>query len=198
MCVETIFTEKYMKKFLLLILTLVCITSSMLFFGCSGTYYTLTYAKVDGVTYVSEVKTGAKVLDGYTVTFSISLDQAVVGEPEVYANDTLLTANADGKYSFKMKRDTEVKVIGVELQRKYSITFDKGVERISYTSPDGDAESGFEVIGGKTGTTYDAGFCLVLYSKNSEGQEIISIVFKADGRHNLYLLMNEILRKFAK
>lgn len=139
-----------MKKFLLLILTLVCITSSMLFFGCSGTYYTLTYAKVDGVTYVSEVKTGAKVLDGYTVTFSISLDQAVVGEPAVYANDTLLTANADGKYSFKMKRDTEVKVTGVELQRKYSITFDKGVERISYTSPDGDAESGFEVIGGKT------------------------------------------------
>ena len=67
-----------------------------------------------------------------------------------------------------------------------------------YKSGEVETPNGFEVIGGKTGTTYDAGFCLVLYSKNSQGQEIISIVFKADGRHNLYLLMNEILRKFAK
>ena len=56
---------------------------------------------------------------------------------------------------------------------------------------------GFEIIGGKTGTTFDAGYCLVLYSKNAAGQDIISIVFKADGPHNLYLLMNQILSKFA-
>ena len=57
---------------------------------------------------------------------------------------------------------------------------------------------GFEVIGGKTGTTYDAGYCLVLYSKNPEGHDIISIVFKADCAHNLYLLMGQILNKYAK
>ncbi len=57
---------------------------------------------------------------------------------------------------------------------------------------------GFQIIGGKTGTTYDAGYCLVLYSKNPAGEDIISIVFKADGRHNLYLLMNQILSNFAK
>ena len=57
---------------------------------------------------------------------------------------------------------------------------------------------GFEIIGGKTGTTYEAGYCLVLYSKNPDGEDIISIVFKADCTHNLYLLMNEILYKFAK
>lgn len=57
---------------------------------------------------------------------------------------------------------------------------------------------GFEIIGGKTGTTGAAGYCLVLYSKNSAGEDIISIVFKADGRHNLYLLMNQILSRFAK
>lgn len=57
---------------------------------------------------------------------------------------------------------------------------------------------GFDVIGGKTGTTYDAGYCLVIYSKNPAGEDIISIVFKADGRHNLYLLMNQILSRFAK
>lgn len=67
-----------------------------------------------------------------------------------------------------------------------------------YKSGEVETPEGFQVIGGKTGTTYDAGFCLVLYSKNPEGQDIISIVFKADGRHNLYLLMNQILNKFAK
>ena len=57
---------------------------------------------------------------------------------------------------------------------------------------------GFTVVGGKTGTTYEAGYCLVMYSKNPDGEDIISIVFKADCTHNLYLLMNEILYKFAK
>lgn len=56
---------------------------------------------------------------------------------------------------------------------------------------------GFEVIGGKTGTTGEAGYCLVLYSKNAAGQPIISIVLKADGKSNLYLLMNEMLEGFA-
>ena len=60
------------------------------------------------------------------------------------------------------------------------------------------APEGIEVIGGKTGTTYDAGYCLVIYSQNEAGEDIISIVFKADGRHNLYLLMNQILSNFAK
>lgn len=56
---------------------------------------------------------------------------------------------------------------------------------------------GFTVIGGKTGTTGEAGYCLVLYSMNPSGQPIISIVLKADGKSNLYLLMNEMLQEFA-
>ena len=60
------------------------------------------------------------------------------------------------------------------------------------------APEGFTIVGGKTGTTGAAGHCLVLYSKNDAGEDIISIVFKADGRHNLYLLMNQILSQFAK
>ncbi len=56
---------------------------------------------------------------------------------------------------------------------------------------------GIRVIGGKTGTTGDAGYCLVLYSYNASEQPIISIIFKADGKSNLYLLMNEILSGFA-
>lgn len=59
------------------------------------------------------------------------------------------------------------------------------------------APEGFSIVGGKTGTTGDAGYCLVLYSYNPSGQPIISIVFKADGKSNLYLLMNEMLSGFA-
>ena len=60
-----------------------------------------------------------------------------------------------------------------------------------------EAPEGFTVVGGKTGTTGDAGYCLVLYSYNAANQPIISIVFKADGRSNLYLLMNEMLAGYA-
>jgi D-alanyl-D-alanine carboxypeptidase (penicillin-binding protein 5/6) len=67
-----------------------------------------------------------------------------------------------------------------------------------YISGKVEAPEGFTVLGGKTGTTNAAGYCLVLYSTNSNGDKIISIVFKADGRSNLYMLMNEILKGFAK
>ena len=56
---------------------------------------------------------------------------------------------------------------------------------------------GFKVLGGKTGTTNAAGYCLVLHSQNKKKQDIISIVFKADARTNLYLLMGQILSGFA-
>ena len=55
------------------------------------------------------------------------------------------------------------------------------------------APDGFTVIGGKTGTTGEAGYCLVLLSNNANNQPIISIVLKADCKSNLYLLMNQIL-----
>ncbi|MCR4566634.1 MAG: serine hydrolase [Pseudobutyrivibrio sp.] len=56
---------------------------------------------------------------------------------------------------------------------------------------------GFNVLGGKTGTTGAAGYCLVLLSENEEHERIISIVYNADCRSNLYLLMNEILSEFC-
>lgn len=66
-----------------------------------------------------------------------------------------------------------------------------------YLTGASEAPEGFTVVGGKTGTTGEAGYCLVLYSYNSSNQPIISIVFKADGKSNLYLLMNEMLQGFA-
>lgn len=57
---------------------------------------------------------------------------------------------------------------------------------------------GVNVIGGKTGTTNDAGYCLVLYSKKGDEIPYISIVFKADSRDNLYHQMTELLGEIAK
>ena len=66
-----------------------------------------------------------------------------------------------------------------------------------YLTGETDAPEGITVIGGKTGTTNAAGYCLVLYSNNKKGEDIISIVYKSDGRSNMYLLMNQILSTFA-
>ena len=66
-----------------------------------------------------------------------------------------------------------------------------------YNTGETDAPDGITVIGGKTGTTNAAGYCLVLYSTNKKGEDIISIVFKGDARSNMYLLMNQILSTFA-
>lgn len=57
---------------------------------------------------------------------------------------------------------------------------------------------GFTLVGGKTGTTGAAGYCLVLFTYNEKNERIISIVFKAGGNANLYLLTNQILGSFAK
>lgn len=55
---------------------------------------------------------------------------------------------------------------------------------------------GITVIGGKTGTTGEAGYCLVLLSENSMEQPIVSVVLKVGGRSDLYLLTREILQEF--
>ena len=52
------------------------------------------------------------------------------------------------------------------------------------------------VVGGKTGTTQAAGYCLVLLSYNTLSEPIVSVVLKSDGPSNLYLLTGEILSQF--
>lgn len=51
------------------------------------------------------------------------------------------------------------------------------------------------VLGGKTGTTNAAGYCLALYSRNAAQKPQISIVLKADSSENLYALMTELLKQ---
>lgn len=73
----------------------------------------------------------------------------------------------------------------------------KWVSTNKYLAGTVNTPSGINVLGGKTGTTGAAGYCLVLLSENDRHEKIISMVFNADCRSNLYLLMNEILTQYC-
>ncbi|MCI8327193.1 MAG: D-alanyl-D-alanine carboxypeptidase [Lachnospiraceae bacterium] len=66
-----------------------------------------------------------------------------------------------------------------------------------YLTGEKETPENVSVIGGKTGTTKEAGYCLVQYNENKEKEPVISIVFKADTRNNMYQLMGEMLNNFA-
>lgn len=55
------------------------------------------------------------------------------------------------------------------------------------------APDGITVVGGKTGTTGQAKHCLVLLSTASNGDQLVSVVYKAESTYYLYQDMNEIL-----
>ena len=50
-------------------------------------------------------------------------------------------------------------------------------------------------LGGKTGTTTPAKYCLALLSQDKEGDFYISVVLKAQNRNALYQNMNGLLEK---
>lgn len=52
-----------------------------------------------------------------------------------------------------------------------------------------------EVVGGKTGTTEEAGSCLALLSKNKYGNPYITILMKEPDKETLYREMNQLLGK---
>ncbi len=55
------------------------------------------------------------------------------------------------------------------------------------------APSNIHVVGGKTGTTNAAGHCLILLSRDSSGNEYISVVMKAESSDALWSDMTSIL-----
>lgn len=67
-----------------------------------------------------------------------------------------------------------------------------------YVNGEETVPQGVQVIGGKTGTTNAAGYCLVLFSQKGGTIPYISIVYKSDSRENLYLEMTELLGKISK
>lgn len=55
------------------------------------------------------------------------------------------------------------------------------------------APAGVTVIGGKTGTTSKAGYCLILYSEDTDGNSYISMILNSDSSDSLYKQMNYLL-----
>lgn len=86
-----------------------------------------------------------------------------------------------------------------------SVYYDKNMKEKSislsttnaYLKGEAFAPSGITVIGGKTGTTNAAGSCLLLYSKDVNGNGYISIVMKSSDRTTLYKEMTEILQEIS-
>ncbi len=54
------------------------------------------------------------------------------------------------------------------------------------------------VVGGKTGFTNAAGFCLVLLSRDTAGEPYISVILRSDNRDNLYNGMSDLLSIIGK
>lgn len=62
-----------------------------------------------------------------------------------------------------------------------------------------DTPEGVTVLGGKTGTTKAAGYCLIIASKEDASEEnFISVVLKSDSRAHLYDNMTNIISKIVK
>lgn len=57
------------------------------------------------------------------------------------------------------------------------------------------APNDVEVVGGKTGTTSEAGACLALLSKNKYGNYYVTIIMKEADKEMLYQEMNQLLAK---
>ncbi|MDE6598040.1 MAG: hypothetical protein K2K60_05335 [Clostridia bacterium] len=118
-----------MKKLFIAVLTAVCIICLGLAVACAPKYYAFTFEKIDGIEYVSDVVSGAEVKKGYTVTFTLKIDEDSVkfegGEPQVTANGNTVTPNDEGVYSVTVKSATKVTVANANPQ--YKISFRKAV-----------------------------------------------------------------------
>lgn len=64
-----------------------------------------------------------------------------------------------------------------------------------YISGERQLPDGLTALGGKTGTTQAAGYCLIMGSTDGEDHDYISVVLKSDGRTNLYDSMTNIIDK---
>ena len=73
-----------------------------------------------------------------------------------------------------------------------SLTWGRG---IWYFNGNAQAPAGVTPIGGKTGTTPEAGYCLSLLSEDASGTPYVSVVLKASGREDLYANMTALLSK---
>lgn len=66
-----------------------------------------------------------------------------------------------------------------------------------YQKGDIETPEGITVLGGKTGTTKAAGYCLIMAESDDSGKEYVSVVLKSDSRAALYENMTNIITKIV-
>ena len=116
----------------------------------------------------------------YTTVYDMYLFLNAAVQDETFL-DILKTANYTAKYE---------DAAGTEVVQEWASTN-------QYLTGEKEMPEGVTILGGKTGTTGEAKYCLVQYNENTSKEPVISIVFKADSRDNMYLLMGEMLKNFA-
>ncbi len=66
-----------------------------------------------------------------------------------------------------------------------------------YMTGERETPEGLTVLGGKTGTTNAAGYCLIMAVEDQAGEEYVSVVMKAGNRPDLYANMTQIIQKIS-
>lgn len=101
-------------------------------------------------------------------------------------------------YNELIQYDTFLSIIG---QSSYTVSFtgmdgspkQKTFDTTNlYLSGEKEAPEGITILGGKTGTTYKAGNCLVLLYRNRKEHLYISLILKASDRDSLYSDMMQL------
>lgn len=101
------------------------------------------------------------------------------------------------KEALKYPEFTEITQMG-----SYTITYERSWgEEVStaltatdhYLTGEASAPKGITILGGKTGTTSDAGNCLALLSQNAYGEPYVSVVMGASTKELLYQQMSSLL-----
>ena len=119
-------------------------------------------------------------------------------DPEHYttAYDLYLIFNAATQY------DEFIKIIGTPMHTaEYMDAYgDPVIVDWSNTNKfiNGDVKppEGYVIIGGKTGTTNAAGYCLLVMGQNAIGDKVIAVVMKAGGRSDLYEVMKQMMAAY--
>lgn len=156
-----------MRKFLAALFGLACVTCVAAATACATVepeYYTLTYEEPDGVTFdFNGILSGAEVREGYTVNFTVHVDDDLEGTPVVNLNEQELTAGADGGYSFVMKGESKITVSGVMRISTHSVFFEAGDVRVRYFGTD-EAKTEYTDV---KGLSYDLGATVSFTLKKS-------------------------------
>lgn len=100
---------------------------------------------------------------------------------ELIKNETFIDIIKNSSYNL-----TYTKANGTKISRNYESTNKYLLG--TYNPPEN-----ITVIGGKTGTTSMAGSCLILYSKDANQKDYISIILKSDTSDNLFSGMTNLL-----